>query len=627
MKRPYPGSTPLAALTPLAVTGLGLFGWLFLAGGVRGVVELLQRGGFFGWITALLVMLVAAGVSASGALVASGHRLPSALFVGLALLPWGVGLVGTFVGQGMIDRALAAVNPADIGTLFLAGTGEAMSTRALGAFGTGLASLSVTGSLLAGDRTRWPSALLSAALAVTAFSSAIAALGLAEGLGSVGFAAPEHRAVLLAEGLSQAMLFGWARIVGLGLVLITAFFGAAFGQRRAGVIVAALLGVTVLAGDEGVLRKSRSGAERIAALSNVEVPDFEPVPLANDRGGPAVLVVLATGAVGSGSDGSPISAAEVDQLIGRQGRLESLAIAPDRRAPANALLTLFDRAADQGVEAVALLGRGKAPPQELTVALGSDAPFLELATRSTGSVKVLTRAAATETSHREDPDLFHAELGRGETTLSVRTRPNAPSRPFDVRLDAPSPDRRPGTEHRLIRLTLRPEATAEDLVRAAVAITGQGDDLMVISGPMPGAPDAPLEPPKSALGLAGSGILGRLGAGGVSGFGTGSGFASKPLQRGRLPKEQIRRVITRRRAAFRYCYEKRLQKAPTLEGKVVVSFTIQRNGSVAGARIASSTMKDAEVEACLLKATSRLRFPKPKGGTVVVSYPFLFRPG
>ena len=80
--------------------------------------------------------------------------------------------------------------------------------------------------------------------------------------------------------------------------------------------------------------------------------------------------------------------------------------------------------------------------------------------------------------------------------------------------------------------------------------------------------------------------------------------------------------------AIRYCYQRALQQSPGLGGKVVIGFSIARDGSVSSARTKTSSLKHPEVEECVVGRFLRMQFPTPRGGGVVmVSYPFLFAPG
>ena len=77
---------------------------------------------------------------------------------------------------------------------------------------------------------------------------------------------------------------------------------------------------------------------------------------------------------------------------------------------------------------------------------------------------------------------------------------------------------------------------------------------------------------------------------------------------------------------MRYCYNRELQKNPSLYGKIVAKFTILPSGNVHQASIKSSTMQNENVELCILARVNRWSFPKPyKGSSVLVSYPFRFK--
>jgi hypothetical protein len=96
---------------------------------------------------------------------------------------------------------------------------------------------------------------------------------------------------------------------------------------------------------------------------------------------------------------------------------------------------------------------------------------------------------------------------------------------------------------------------------------------------------------------------------------------------GRLPPEVIQRVVRARFAQYRDCYDAGLARNASLQGRVSVSFVIDRQGHVADARDAGSTLQDPDVIACIVKGFADLSFPKPDGGVVTVVYPISFAPG
>lgn len=102
-----------------------------------------------------------------------------------------------------------------------------------------------------------------------------------------------------------------------------------------------------------------------------------------------------------------------------------------------------------------------------------------------------------------------------------------------------------------------------------------------------------------------------------------------PVQDGDgLTREEIQRVLKRVMPQIKYCYEKELNREPTLEGKITTNWSIAPTGAVSRTAIAALTMQkpggDA-VSACVTRILQRLQFPEPRnGGTVMVTYPFVF---
>ena len=141
----------------------------------------------------------------------------------------------------------------------------------------------------------------------------------------------------------------------------------------------------------------------------------------------------------------------------------------------------------------------------------------------------------------------------------------------------------------------------------------------------------------STVGLGALGTRGR-GGGGDGSYGEGatgigrkidrdvSISAGSPIIMGSLDKEIIRRIIKQHIAQIRYCYEKELVRSPGLFGKVATQFTISAEGRVQSAKVAQTTLNNAEVERCMMSKIRTWRFPKPKGGgIVIVKYPFILK--
>jgi hypothetical protein len=136
----------------------------------------------------------------------------------------------------------------------------------------------------------------------------------------------------------------------------------------------------------------------------------------------------------------------------------------------------------------------------------------------------------------------------------------------------------------------------------------------------------------NSLGIGGLGRGHGRGGGGYGNIdlgGRGKGrtriVPGRTIIKGSLSKEEIARVIRRNFPRFKYCYEKQLNANPNLSGKISIYFTIAPTGSVASASVRETSMNDKTVENCTADVMKSLKFPKPKGGgIVVVTYPFVF---
>jgi hypothetical protein len=92
-----------------------------------------------------------------------------------------------------------------------------------------------------------------------------------------------------------------------------------------------------------------------------------------------------------------------------------------------------------------------------------------------------------------------------------------------------------------------------------------------------------------------------------------------------LDKEIVRRVVRQHRNEVRHCYEVGLAAKPSLEGRLVTSFTIATTGRVLGSSVTESSVRDHDVEQCIALAVRRWEFPS-SGQMASVSYPFVLTP-
>ena len=128
---------------------------------------------------------------------------------------------------------------------------------------------------------------------------------------------------------------------------------------------------------------------------------------------------------------------------------------------------------------------------------------------------------------------------------------------------------------------------------------------------------------------------GLRGGGSIAGGGTGTGAGERtvkaaiktetPAVDGELDPNMVAKEVRSRLGAIKACYERALKRNPNLSGKVVIHWTITQAGTVSGVDVEQDTLGDAEVASCIKALIARWRFPAPAGGSVDVSFPFVFQ--
>jgi hypothetical protein len=145
------------------------------------------------------------------------------------------------------------------------------------------------------------------------------------------------------------------------------------------------------------------------------------------------------------------------------------------------------------------------------------------------------------------------------------------------------------------------------------------------------------------IGAAGSGTgrvdtktaaeLGAKNLGKLTGLGTPSGkvrgLVTAPPARtvevqGQLDRGEIQKVVNAHLREVQGCYERKLIKDPTLSGKIIFEWVISLTGSVTVVKIKFSDLRNAEVTSCIQSSIRTWHFPEPRGGSVTVTYPFVF---
>ena len=111
------------------------------------------------------------------------------------------------------------------------------------------------------------------------------------------------------------------------------------------------------------------------------------------------------------------------------------------------------------------------------------------------------------------------------------------------------------------------------------------------------------------------------------GAGNATTFSLRPQKKqGRLADEQITARVMEHGPNLTACYDLELPENPR-PMSVVVSFVLQPDGGVAGAKILQREGTTPRFEECIINAAEAISFPSLDGGTTLqINYPFQFTP-
>ena len=100
---------------------------------------------------------------------------------------------------------------------------------------------------------------------------------------------------------------------------------------------------------------------------------------------------------------------------------------------------------------------------------------------------------------------------------------------------------------------------------------------------------------------------------------------SGPEVVGSLSPERIRDAVGVHLSDVQSCVQMAAPAKQTMSGQVTIKWKITAAGGVETASLESSTVKDPEIEQCILTLVKSWTFPAPQGGSVVTTYPFAIR--
>ncbi|NOK18363.1 hypothetical protein [Corallococcus carmarthensis] len=207
----------MALAVPTTVCVLGATLPALLGSSPAGLLSVVASAGPFAMLLGLALLVEVPLLSFAAGSTLLGRTVPLAVMVGMATVPWTLGLLGTEVLLERMQAALPLVSASDAGVALTAGMGKAMAPRLLGAWTSAvlLGALSVAlgmarlSRMSAGqdDSTRRSlllGSLVSAALAGMAVVGTLESHQLFTLLSRLSRAPGALRPDLMAEGMAQA---------------------------------------------------------------------------------------------------------------------------------------------------------------------------------------------------------------------------------------------------------------------------------------------------------------------------------------------------------------------------------------------------------------------------------------
>lgn len=492
--------------------------WLLVswAGGPAELARLMSAAGSFTPLVILSGLVELAFLTLMICHIGTGHVVPLAVMLGMATLPWTVGLLGSEVLVGRVVAGLAGLETSDARNALALGVGEAMASRMLGAWmsaalllglGLGLAMATASAELPFRSPPQGSRASLLFGIIVALVLSVIALVGALEAhqlfaaLTRLPQAPLADRVHLLSEAGDELARLRPVRqscqtlLLTLGGVLLLwqtrrgthparGWMGSAF-------LAAAVTALFVLDGHP--LRLAEQGAQAAGLGTPLLPKGFEPLHTSG-AARPRPLAALATGEGLTPSAGprlawnTPVKAlAESLSSSLRAAPLQPpssgltpepvLPLLADARLPADTLRRLLEASSLAGARAVALVGQHPHAASPATLArLEAQLPLFSLLAAREGMQQLLLPGALSGPVTLS----WYARFGEsGKLLLS----PVQGSGTLSLSLQA-SPAEVPAVlAGRLVGLELPPRLSLKELGAAADALELAGASPVLLLEP------------------------------------------------------------------------------------------------------------------------------------------------
>jgi len=95
---------------------------------------------------------------------------------------------------------------------------------------------------------------------------------------------------------------------------------------------------------------------------------------------------------------------------------------------------------------------------------------------------------------------------------------------------------------------------------------------------------------------------------------------------GRMDQNQVRDILLKNGDLFNDCYTVGAGKGEQFVGTVTVRATVGPKGNVTDAKVVKSTAKNPKVDACVVEAFKKIKFPPPKDAAAsIITFPMEFK--
>ena len=108
-------------------------------------------------------------------------------------------------------------------------------------------------------------------------------------------------------------------------------------------------------------------------------------------------------------------------------------------------------------------------------------------------------------------------------------------------------------------------------------------------------------------------------------FGVKKEKVKEPLV-GELDPKLIEKIVNKNRFELQLCFELALRRNREVSGTMKWQWRLDSRGKISNLTLVSSSITDPVMKNCVRKKIAGWKFPRPRRGSVEITYPFYFKP-